>query len=171
MKLLNTSVRCMTRGSPRKTIPGQPKLRTNLRDVCRIGRSDNAYQWYQTGHDTASKARYVGGQKDIWNFRWEHAQARIAARRDKRAEAEKHIQAAKAILDKGTIPEQQRFFPYLVGYVALYTGDYKKALASLQQADQREPVHSQPHRPGLREDGRQAAGDAVLSTGARVRCT
>ena len=104
------------------------------------GDLDNAYQWYQTGHDTAfRKPDLSAAEKDLWNFRWEHAQARIAARRDKRAEAEKHVQAAKAILDKGTIPEQQRFFPYLVGYVALYTGDYKKALAALQQADQRDP--------------------------------
>jgi tetratricopeptide (TPR) repeat protein len=104
------------------------------------GDLDNAYQWYKTGHQTAlRKAQLSPAEKDLWNFRWEHAQARIAARRGTRAEAEKHIQAAKAILDKGTNPEQQRFYPYLVGYVALYTGDYKKALAELQQADQRDP--------------------------------
>ena len=30
--------------------------------------------------------------------------------------------------------QQERFFPYLVGYVALYTGDFKTALAELTKA-------------------------------------
>jgi hypothetical protein len=37
-------------------------------------------------------------RQDLWNFRWEHAQARIAARRGDQAEAQKHVAAAKAIL-------------------------------------------------------------------------
>ena len=47
--------------------------------------------------------------------------------------------AAKAILDKGTIPEQASFFPYLKGYVAFYSGDYKVALEELKQANQNDP--------------------------------
>jgi tetratricopeptide (TPR) repeat protein len=78
--------------------------------------------------------------KDLWNFRWEHAEARIAARRGNKSEAQKHVAAAKAILDKGVIDKaQQAFFPYLTGYVAFYTGDYKTAIADLQQANQRDP--------------------------------
>ena len=54
-------------------------------------------------------------------------------------EAQKHAAAAKAILDKGTIPEQAQFFPYLRGYVAFYAGDYKAALEGLNQANQNDP--------------------------------
>ena len=75
-------------------------------------------------------------QKDLWSFRWEHAQARLAARRGNKAEAQKHVEAAKAFLDKGTNPQQAQFFPYLTGYVAFYGGDYKTALAELQKANQ-----------------------------------
>ena len=78
-------------------------------------------------------------RQDLWNFRWEHAQARIAARRADPAEAEKHVAAAKAILDKGTIPEQARFFPYLKGYVAFYSADYKTALDELNKANPDDP--------------------------------
>src|ERR1039458_2078055 len=78
-------------------------------------------------------------RQDLWNFRWEHAQARIAARRGDQAEAQKHVAAAKAILDKGTIPEQAVFFPYLKGYVAFYAGDYKTALAELSKANPNDP--------------------------------
>ncbi len=79
--------------------------------------------------------------KNLWLFRWENAQARIAARRGQASEAQKHITAAKAALDLANNPEQARFWPYLTGYVAYYLGDYKTAIADLQRADQRDPLN------------------------------
>ena len=55
------------------------------------------------------------------------------------AEAEKHVAAAKAVLDKDTNPEQAQFFPYLKGYVAFYGADYKTALEGLLTANQNDP--------------------------------
>lgn len=99
-----------------------------------------AGKWYQTGYTTAQrKANMTPAEKDLWDFRWEHAKARIAAREGKHDEARKHVAAAKAILDKGTNPQQAAFFPYLAGYVAFYANDYKTAIAELQKADQRDP--------------------------------
>jgi len=104
------------------------------------GDLDAAQKWYKIGHDTGMKEPDIKpARQDLWNFRWEHAQARIAARRGAKAEAQKRVAAAKAILDKGTIPEQAVFFPYLKGYVAFYAGDYKTALGELQQANQNDP--------------------------------
>lgn len=104
------------------------------------GDVDAAYKWYQTGHQTALRTPNLPpARRDLWDFRWEHAQARIAARRGQRAEAQKHVAAAKAILDKGTNPEQAPYYPYLTGYVAFYAGDYKTAIADLQKAEQRDP--------------------------------
>jgi tetratricopeptide (TPR) repeat protein len=104
------------------------------------GDLDAAYKWYQIGHDTGLKEPDIKpARQDLWNFRWEHAQARIAARRGDQAEAQKRVAAAKAILDKGAIPEQAPFFPSLKGYVAFYTGDYKTALEQLNQANQNDP--------------------------------
>jgi tetratricopeptide (TPR) repeat protein len=101
------------------------------------GDLDSAYKWYKMGHDAGLKEPDIKpARQDLWNFRWEHAQARIAARRGDQAEAQKHVAAAKAILDKGAIPEQALFFPYLKGYVAFYAGDYKSALEELKQANQ-----------------------------------
>ena len=102
------------------------------------GDLDQAYQWYQKGHD-AGLNELEEKQKDLWNFRWEHAQARIAARRGNKAEAQKHVEAAKAVLDRGTNPQQSPFFPYLVGYVAFYADDFKTALAEFQKANQNDP--------------------------------
>ncbi|MGB7024008.1 MAG: tetratricopeptide repeat protein, partial [Candidatus Acidiferrales bacterium] len=78
------------------------------------GDLDAADKWYQIGHDMGlNEPNIKPARVDLWNFRWEHAQARIAARRGNQAEAQKHVAAAKAILDKGANPEQAQFFPYL----------------------------------------------------------
>jgi tetratricopeptide (TPR) repeat protein len=104
------------------------------------GDLDTAYHWYQAGHDTGLKEPDIKpARQDLWDFRWEHAQARIAARRGDQAEAQKHVAAAKSILDKGTNPEQSQFLPYLQGYVAFYAGDYKTALEELLKANQNDP--------------------------------
>ena len=106
------------------------------------GDLDTAYQWYKTGHDAGLKQPDIAPErKNLWEFRWEHAQARIAARRGNRAEADKHVAAAKALLDRdaGMARQQASFFPYLAGYVALYRGDYRAALEQLRQANQNDP--------------------------------
>jgi tetratricopeptide (TPR) repeat protein len=104
------------------------------------GNLDSAHRWYMTGHGTGlRKPNLSAAERDLWIFRWQHAQARIAARRGQRDDAQKYVTAARAILDKGTNPEQTRYYPYLTGYVALYSGDYKTAISELQKADQRDP--------------------------------
>lgn len=106
------------------------------------GDLDAAAKWYRLGHDLGLKEPNISAdRKALWDFRLEHAEARIAARRGNRAEAQKHIAAAQAALDRMTDlkAQQQSFFPYLTGYVAYYTGDYKKALDDLQKANQNDP--------------------------------
>jgi tetratricopeptide (TPR) repeat protein len=112
-----------------------------LARVClESGDIDRASEWYAKGHDAGVKEPgLTAAQKDLWDFRWEHAQARIAARRSNPADAQKHVAAAKAILDKGTNPEQTPYFPYLTGYVAFYAGDYKTAAADFGKANQDDP--------------------------------
>jgi tetratricopeptide (TPR) repeat protein len=101
---------------------------------------DQAATWYRRGRDAGMKEPGMKPErKDLWEFRWEHAQARLAARRGQKAEAEKHVAAAKAVLDKGTNPEQASFFPYLVGYVAFYGGDNQAAVTELQKGNQNDP--------------------------------
>jgi tetratricopeptide (TPR) repeat protein len=104
------------------------------------GNVPDAAKWYQTGYETALRNTDLPeADRDLWNFRWENAKARIAAREGKRKEADADVAAAKAILDKGKIPDQQRFYPYLTGYVAFYAGDYKAAVEQLKTADQKDP--------------------------------
>ena len=71
--------------------------------------------------------------KSLWDFRLEHALARLAVRRGDKASAQAHVAAARKLLDgdSALAAAQERFYPYLVGYVALYTGDLATAETEL----------------------------------------
>ncbi len=105
-----------------------------------------ATKYYQMGYDASTKADLKPEDHALWEWRWHNAQARIAARQGKKAEAQKHVEAAKAALDK-TGPENQKaqaqYWPYLTGYVAFYGGDYTTAITDLhsasENANQRDP--------------------------------
>ena len=104
------------------------------------GDLDGAATWYKTGYDTAArKTDMKDADKNLWAFRYANAQARIAARRGQRDEAQKQVAAAKVALEKANNPDQAQFLPYLTGYVAFYGGDYKTAIADLQKASQDDP--------------------------------
>ena len=104
------------------------------------GDIDGAAEWYKTGHDTAMrKTDLKDADKNLWAFRWAHAQARIAARRGQRDQAQKQVAAAKEALENVNNPDQAQFFPYLTGYVAFYGRDYQTAITDLQKANQKDP--------------------------------
>ena len=111
------------------------------------GDLDHAEQWYREGYALGTKAPAPQTHpKSLWNFRLAHALGRIAARRGNVAEAKRQIAAARAALDgdSAMAAQQERFFPYLTGYVALYTGDLPMAERDFKQAiaergNQRDP--------------------------------
>ena len=107
-----------------------------------LGDPDHAYKWYKMGYETVSRKPDLSeADKNLWLFRWESAQARVAARRGQASEAQQHVAAAKAALTNAKNPDQERFIPYLTGYVAFYNGDYKTAIAELLKADQHDPLN------------------------------
>lgn len=101
------------------------------------GDLESAETWYRKGTELGIKEPAPQTHpKSLWEYRLEHALARLAARRGNKAEAEKHVAAARKILDgdSSMAAQQERFFPYLTGYVALYTGDFPRAEADLTKA-------------------------------------
>ncbi len=96
-----------------------------------------AEKWYRLGYALGNEEPAPRTHpKSLWDFRLAHALGRIAARRGDKAEAERQIAAARRALDSDSAmaAQQERFFPYLVGYVALYTGDLPKAETELTRA-------------------------------------
>jgi tetratricopeptide (TPR) repeat protein len=100
-----------------------------------------ATQWYRTGYETARRQpSEAGSMLDLWEFRWLHAQARIAARAHDATAARAHVSAAEALVrsSKG-LSDQGPTLAYLRGYVALYLDDPAGALAALGGADHDDP--------------------------------
>src|SRR5437762_456759 len=121
------------------------------------GDIDGAADWYKTGYDTAMRIPNLKDtDRQLWAFRWANAQARIAARRGQRDQAQKQVATAKTALDKANNPDQAPFFPYLTGYVAFYRGDYKTAMTELGKANQEDPFILL-----LLAQSREKAGEAV----------
>ena len=103
------------------------------------GDLESAEQWYRKGTELGLKEpEPKKNPASLWNFRLEHALGRLAARRGNKVEAAKHVAAARKILDgdSSMAAQQERFFPYLAGYVALYTGDFQTAETELTKAVQ-----------------------------------
>ena len=91
---------------------------------------DEAERYYKRGTELGNMEPAPRTHpKSLWDFRLAHAMARLAARRGNAAEAQRHIADARRILDSD--PEmakaQEQYFPYLIGYVALFTGDLATA--------------------------------------------
>jgi len=101
------------------------------------GQLDIAEEYYRRGTDFGLREPEPKTHpKSLWAFRMTHALARLAARRGNAAEAKKQVAEARKILDsdKTMAAQQERFFPYLEGYVALYTNDATGALKHLGDA-------------------------------------
>ena len=111
--------------------------------VCiEAGALDTAEKLYRRGEEAGLKEPNIAPARvALWKFRTEHALARLAARRGQAEEAKKHVTAARALLDgkPEMAKDQEIFFPYLTGYVALHLGNAKTALADLQKARQDDP--------------------------------
>ena len=96
-----------------------------------------AEQWYRKGYELGNQEPAPRTHpKSLWDFRLAHALGRIAARRGDKAEAQRQIAAARHALDSDSAMavQQERFFPYLTGYVAFYTGDLAGAEKDLTEA-------------------------------------
>lgn len=101
------------------------------------GDLDTAEKWYRTGSELGNREPEPRTHpRSLWDYRLAHALGRIAARRGNAQEAKLQIANARRALDADTAmaAQQERFFPYLTGYVALYTNDLATAQADLEHA-------------------------------------
>ena len=104
------------------------------------GNVQKAEEWYTTGYETAKKIPGLPApQGALWEMRWHNAMGRIAARRGQRDAALKHAAEAKSLLDRGGNENQAVFYPYLLGYIAFFSKDYKSAVDDLLKGDQQDP--------------------------------
>lgn len=136
------------REEPQNAFYQQGEMANEGARVCiDVGELDTAEKYYRMGSELGHKEPEPRTHpKSLWDFRLAHALGRLAARRGDRAEAHRQIAAARRALDSDSAVAdgQERYFPYLVGYVALYTNDLQTAEAELTKAvaiggNQRDP--------------------------------
>jgi tetratricopeptide (TPR) repeat protein len=120
---------------PQNAFYQQGEMANEAARVCiDAGDLDTAEQWYREGARLGNlEPEPRTHPRSLWDFRTAHALARLAARRGNKAEAQRQVLLARKALDSDSAMAgpQERFFPYLVGYVALYTGDLKRAETEL----------------------------------------
>ena len=97
----------------------------------------SADKWYRLGTELGNREPEPRTHpRSLWDFRLAHALGRLAARRGDMPEATRQIAIARRALDADSAmaAQQERFFPYLTGYVALYAGDPHDAERDLSRA-------------------------------------
>jgi tetratricopeptide (TPR) repeat protein len=123
---------------PQNAFYQQGEMANEAARVCiDAGDLKTAEKYYRLGSELGNKEPAPRTHpKSLWDFRLEHALARVAARHGDKAAAAHHVAAARKALDSDSAmaAQQERFFPYLTGYVALYTGDLATAEADLTKA-------------------------------------
>ena len=138
---------------PQNAFYQQGEMANEAARVCiDAGDLDAAEYWYKKGTEWGNKEPEPRTHpKSLWDYRLAHGLGRIAARRGDKAEAQKQIAVARKILDSDPkmAEAQERFFPYLVGYVALYTGDLKTAETELTKAMTATGAQNDPFFPCL----------------------
>jgi len=126
------------REEPQNAFYQQGEMANEAARVCiDAGDLDTAEKYYRLGSELGLREPEPRTHpRSLWDYRLHHALARIAARRGNAAEAKRHVDAARAALSSDTAmaAQQERFFPYLTGYVALYTNDLKTAESELTKA-------------------------------------
>ncbi|HYW51166.1 MAG TPA: hypothetical protein VE861_11185 [Gemmatimonadaceae bacterium] len=123
---------------PQNAFYQQGEMANEAARICiDVGQLDVAERMYRRGSELGLKEPEPKTHpKALWDYRMAHALGRLAARRGNAAEAGKQVAEARRILDADTVmaAQQARFYPYLVGYVALYTNDLATAEAELTKA-------------------------------------
>jgi tetratricopeptide (TPR) repeat protein len=126
------------REEPQNAFYQQGEMANEAARVCiDAGSLDEAERMYKRGAELGNREPEPRTHpRSLWDYRTAHAMARLAARRGNKVEAERQVAAARRALDGDTamVRQQERFFPYLVGYVALYTNDLAKAEAELTRS-------------------------------------
>ncbi|MEX2109328.1 MAG: hypothetical protein WD802_01820 [Gemmatimonadaceae bacterium] len=123
---------------PQNAFYQQGEMANEAARVCiDVGELNTAEKYYRLGSELGLKEPAPKTHpKSLWDYRLHHALARLAARRGNAVEAKQHVDAARRTLDSDSAmaSQQARFFPYLTGYVALYTNDLQTAETELTRA-------------------------------------
>lgn len=98
-------------------------------------------KWYELGYqEWKPAANQPPSEQLLWELRWRHMQARVAARERRIDEARRQLGEFEVIMQRrGKLPEDNDIYRWVAGYVAYYAKDYDRAVAELTQGNLGDP--------------------------------
>ena len=101
----------------------------------------NGRKWYELGYqEWKPQSSQPESERLLWDLRWRHMQARVAAREGKIDEAKRMLSEFEALMKKrGRLSEDNGIYRWVSGYVAFYAKDFDGAITALTQGDVDDP--------------------------------
>ncbi len=105
------------------------------------GDSAGGRKWYELGYqEWKPQPGQPESEQLLWDLRWRHMQARLAAREGKLDEAKRLLSEFESLMRKRGRPDEDReFYRWVAGYVAYYVKDYDGAISHFTQGDLDDP--------------------------------
>ena len=101
----------------------------------------NGRKWYEIGYqEWKPQASQAESERLLWELRWRHMQARLAAREGKIDEAKRLLGEFEGLMkQRGRAAEDNGIYRWVAGYVAYYAKDYDAAIDHLTHGDTDDP--------------------------------
>lgn len=130
----------------RQTLEGDPGgAAASARALGRIylesGDTANGRKWYELGYqESKPSSDQPESERLLWELRWHHAEARIAAREGHLDRAKKHLAEFESIMRRrGHQADDNDIHRWVSGYVAYYAKAYDQAIADLTRGNLTDP--------------------------------
>jgi tetratricopeptide (TPR) repeat protein len=101
----------------------------------------NGRRWYEIGYqEWKPQPTQPESERLLWDLRWRHMQARVAAREGKIDDAKRLLDEFEALMKKrGRLTEDNGIYRWVAGYVAFYAKNYDAAIDHLTHGDTDDP--------------------------------
>jgi hypothetical protein len=105
------------------------------------GDTANGRKWYELGYqEWKPQPTAPESERLLFELRWRHMQARVAAREGKIEDAKRLVSEFETLMKKrGRPSEDNGIYRWVAGYVAFYAKDYDGAIDQLTHGDTDDP--------------------------------
>ena len=105
------------------------------------GDTANGRKWYEIGYqEWKPQPSQPESERLLWELRWRHMQARVAAREGRIDEAKRLLREFETLMkQRGRQAEDNSLYRWVAGYVAYYAREYDAAIDQLTHGDTNDP--------------------------------
>jgi tetratricopeptide (TPR) repeat protein len=105
------------------------------------GDIDNGRRWYELGYqEWKPQSEQPESERLLWELRWRHMQARVAAREGRIDDAKRLVTEFETLMKKrGRLAEDNGIYRWVAGYVSFYAKEYDVSIDQLTHGDTDDP--------------------------------